>query len=100
MHLFLVRGDPAFSMLRPVHECDWQVQGGMPVSEPWNEVEFTDVDDASVDFIAVDCLTMNTVADGFLVSAFALSVLSPMLSDGGEFWPVHVFGLPYWWAEL
>ena len=71
----------------------------MPVPEPWEEVEFTRLDGAPDDFIAVDCLTMNTGADGFLVSAFARDVLSPLLENGGEFLPVSVFGLPYWWLN-
>lgn len=71
----------------------------MPVSEPWDEIEFTRLDDAAADFVAVDCLTMNTGADGVLVSAFAKDVLSPVLKDGGEFWPVRVFGFPYWWLN-
>jgi hypothetical protein len=71
----------------------------MPVAEPWQEVEFTQVRDSPDDFIAVDCLTMNTGADGFLVSAYARDILSPLLATCGEFWPVRVFGLSYWWLN-
>ena len=99
MRLFLVSGDPAFSMLQPVQECAWHARGGLAVSEPWEEVDFTTLDDTPADFIAVDCLTMNTGADGFLVSAFARDILAPLLKDGGEFWPVRVFGVRYWWLN-
>lgn len=99
MLLSLIRGDPAFSMLRPVHESMWQARGGMPVAEPWEEVEFTRVDGAAGEFIAVDCLTMNTGADGFLVSEYARATLGPLLTEVGDFWPVRVFGQPYWWLN-
>ncbi len=71
----------------------------MPVAEPWDEIEFTRLDEGAGEFIAADCLTMNTGADGFLVSAFAREVLAPLLKEGGEFWPVRVLGLPYWWLN-
>ncbi len=99
MHLFLVSGDPAFSMLRPVQECTWEARGGFEVSEPWEEVDFITADDAPADFIAVDCLTINTGADGFLISAFARDVLKPLVKNGCEFLPVRVFGVRYWWLN-
>ena len=99
MRLFLVRGDPAFSMLRPVHDHLWQARGGVPVAEPWDEIEFTLLSDTVADFIAVDCLTMNTGADGFLLSEYAKEVLSPHLTEGGEFFPVGVMGQRYWWLN-
>ena len=99
MRLFHVGADHAFTMLRPVHKDAWQARGGTPVSKPWNEVDFTPVDDAPEDFIEVDCLTMNTIADGFLLSTFARDVLAPSLKGGGEFWPVWIHGLRYWWLN-
>lgn len=71
----------------------------MPVIQPWEEVEFTRVDGAADDFIAVDCLTMNTGADGFLVSDYARTMLGPLLTEVGDFWPVRVLGQPYWWLN-
>ena len=69
------------------------------MSEPWEEVDFITADDAPADFIAVDCLTINTGADGFLISAFARDVLKPLVKNGCEFLPVHVFGVRYWWLN-
>ena len=86
-------------MLRPVRECAWQARGGFAVSKPWKEVEFANLDDKAADFIAVDCLMMNTGADGFLVSAFARDILSPLVKKGGQFWPVRVSGSSYWWLN-
>ena len=71
----------------------------MRVAEPWEEVEFTRLSDAVDDFIAVDCLTMNTGADGFLLSEYAKEVLSPQLTKVGEFLPVGVMGQRYWWLN-
>lgn len=86
-------------MLRPVHEWSWHARGGVPVSEPWAPIEFTRVEDAAEEFIAADCLTMNTGADGFLISEFARGVLSPRLDQAGQFWPVSVLGQQYWWLN-
>lgn len=99
MLLSLVRGDPAFSMFRPIHEWSWHARGGVPVTEPWEAIEFTRVEGDAAEFIAADCLTMNTGADGFLISEFARNVLSPRLDRAGEFWPVSVLGQPYWWLN-
>lgn len=86
-------------MLRPVREWLWQARGGVPVSEPWEAIEFTRLDDGTDEFIAVDCLAMNTGADGFLLSEHARNVLSPKLETVGQFWPVSVLGQPYWWLN-
>ena len=99
MLLSLVRGDPAFSMLRPVHDHLWTARGGNAVVDPWDEVDFTGLSDTSDEFIAADCLTMNTGTDGFLLSGFAKEALSPLLFGIGQFLPVRVMGQPYWWLN-
>jgi len=86
-------------MLQPVPECAWIARGGIAVSEPWEELELAPVEGEPDDFVAADYLAMNTGADGFLVSAFARGVLSPLLGEGSEFWPVRVLGRPYWWLN-
>lgn len=86
-------------MLRPVHEASWHARGGVQVSEPWEPLEFTLLDDDAREFIAADCLTMNTGADGFLISEFARGVLSQRLDRAGQFLPVSVMGQQYWWLN-
>lgn len=96
--MYLARGDLAFAWLRPVHEESWHWRGGMPVSWRWDEASLTTPAEASAEeFIAADCLSMNTGADGFILSQFARSKLEPLLSAAGEFWPVRVLGYQYWW---
>lgn len=99
MLLSLIRGDPAFSMLQPIPEQFWDARGGVLADEPWVEIEFTALKDAGGEFIAADCLTMNTGTDGFLLSGYAKQMLSPLLSEVGQFLPVRVMGQPYWWLN-
>lgn len=99
MFLSLLHGDHAFSTLRPAVEHMWQVRGGKRVLDTWNEVEFTELNNVEDEFIAVDCLTMNTEADGFLVSAYAREVLAPLLVEAAQFLPVRVLGRRYWWLN-
>lgn len=99
MLLSLVSGDPAFNMLQPAHNRSWDIRGGMAVPEPWEEIEFTEADGATGEFIAADCLTINTGTDGFVVSEYARQILEPMLTRAGEFWRVRVLGQPYWWLN-
>lgn len=64
----------------------------------WEEAEFTvAAENAPEEFVAVDCLPMNTEADGLIVSEFARSKLEEVLAPAGEFWPVRVLGHRYWW---
>lgn len=98
MRVHLVRGDPAFGWLRPVRDELWNWRGGAPVSWPWEEAEFAVAsENAAAEFVAVDCLIMNTGVDGLIVSEFARSRLDALLSTAGEFWPVRVLGHQYWW---
>lgn len=69
------------------------------MSEPWEEIEFALADGEVSDFIAVDCLTINTGTDGFLISEHARQVLAPLLTKVGEFWRVWVLDQPYWWLN-
>ena len=86
-------------MLRPARDHSWDVRGGVAVPKPWAEIEFTLADGLLDDFIAVDCLAINTGTDGFLVSDYAREVLAPLLTKAGEFWRVRVLGQPYWWLN-
>jgi hypothetical protein len=95
MLLYLLRGDPTFNMVWPVQNQLWQAQGGKEVVGPWQEIDFTP--DKVDEFVAVDCLTMNTGTDGLLINNYARNLLDPLLSDVGEFWPVRVLGQQYWW---
>jgi hypothetical protein len=96
MKLFLVRGDLDFHWLRPAGNDGWSWRGGVPVSWAWTEPNLT-VSEAGAEFLAVDCLPMNTGCDGLILSGFARSVLGEMLRPAGEFWPVRVQGREYWW---
>jgi hypothetical protein len=98
MRVYLVRGDLAFGWLRPVRDGSWHWRGGAPVSWPWQETEFAVASENAVaEFVAVDCLAMNTGVDGLILSQFARTKLDALLSPAGEFWPVRVLGRQYWW---
>ena len=99
MRIYVVRGDPTFSMLQLAADAAFPWRGGVAVAGSWEEIEFTEVDDKHHEFIAADCLAINTGADGFLVSEFARDVLQPSLDAAAEFWPVRVFGYRYWWLN-
>jgi len=85
-------------MVRPEDELSWSYKGGVFPATPWNEFEFVPatLDD---EFMFVDCLTMNTSSDGFLISEYALSHLKLLLEPSVHFWPVRVLGQPYWWLN-
>jgi hypothetical protein len=96
-NLYVVRGDLAFSPLRPVREDGWPWRGGLPVSEAWAEPELVAAGGDRAEFIPVDCLSLATGTDGLVMSEFARSESTDMLSAAGEFWPVRVLDRRYWW---
>lgn len=98
MKLYVVRGDLDFAWLQPAGEGDWSWRGGVPVSWAWREPEFTlPAETIQQGFLPVDCLAMNTGADGLILSDYARDKLHDLLSPAGEFWPVRVLGHRYWW---
>ena len=98
MNVFLVRGDPDFCYIRPTDNETWHWRSGVPVPLPWLEPSLTVSSESSnEEFLAVDCLPMDTGADGPIISDFARQVLELLLSPVGEFWPVRVLDRRYWW---
>ena len=97
MLLYLVNGEFTFGLVQPINQALWRARGGMPVAEPWEIIEFTRLGEAADEPPRVDCLTMNTGADGFLISEKAKHFLKPMLETAGQLWPVRVNSIPYWW---
>jgi hypothetical protein len=97
MLVYHLRGDPAFTMMKPILDQSWPLRGGELVTEPWTEIEFTPADGDEGSFIALDCLTMNTGADGLLYSTHVMDLLTALLAKSGRFWPVNVLGQRYWW---
>ncbi|HXE53922.1 MAG TPA: DUF1629 domain-containing protein [Tepidisphaeraceae bacterium] len=99
MKLYSFGGDLDYHWLRPADGRDWDWRGGAPITFKWRtpELDLADVDRDPGEFVPVDCLLMSSGCDGPILSDFAREALGDLLQPAGEFWPVSVLGLRYWW---
>lgn len=97
MRVFVVRSDTAFTLLRPSREELWTWRGGAPITDDWKCPDLIVAEGGAGEFIAADCLELNSGTDGLILSDFALDRLDALLRPAGEFWPVKVVGRRYWW---
>ena len=98
MFISILRGDFALGMVEAASGDIWQAPGGTFIQK-WKEPSLIKVGFANEEFIAADCLIMNTGADGVVLSNYAFEVLTPLLATAAQLLPVRVMGHPYWWLN-
>lgn len=98
MFISILRGDFALGVVEAAPGHIWPVPGGTSIHK-WKELDLVEVGFVDDEFIAADCLTMNTGADGSLLSEYAVEMLTPLLVDSAQLLPVRIMGHRYWWLN-